>query len=277
MPQRKSLLVSLQEDIMEIRALCIRLLITIIIMLRAHAQKVFSLRVVPNKLQFFEYETVSFYCEGVFHGNIVHKVNGRTSQCNNGGNKTAQGSLCIMTSLYLNDGGQHWCEIEGGRRSNSVNISVTAGSVILESPAVPVMEGEDVTLRCRNKMISSNIAADFYKYGHHIGNSSTANMTIHRVYKSDEGLYKCKISGGGESPESWLSVSLPCVTADHTESQRDHSSNQGCHIYLVSRTVFTVAMVALLLVVVGLLHCGKVRARTANSSPRCKCNCNYDK
>lgn len=84
-----------------------------------------SLRVVPNKLQFFEYETVRFYCEGVFHGNIVHKVKGKTSQCNNGGNKTAQGSLCIMTSLYLDDGGEHWCEIEGGRKSNSVNISVT--------------------------------------------------------------------------------------------------------------------------------------------------------
>ena len=78
--------------------------------------------------------------------------------------------------------------------------------MILESPAVPVKEGDAVTLRCRNRKTSSNLKADFYKNGHLIRSTSSGQLTIHRVSKSDEGLYKCRISGTGESPERQLSV-----------------------------------------------------------------------
>ena len=84
------------------------------------------------------------------------------------------------------------------------NLCFPAGSVILESPVLPVMEGNDVTLSCRNKTTSSNLTADFYKDGRLIRSSSTGEMTIHSVSWSDEGLYKCDISGAGGSPESWL-------------------------------------------------------------------------
>lgn len=82
----------------------------------------------------------------------------------------------------------------------------SAGPVILETPALPVKEGEDVTLQCRNKTTSSNFRAYFYKNGLLIGSSSTGQMIIHNVSKSDEGWYKCKISGAGESAESRLVV-----------------------------------------------------------------------
>ncbi len=82
----------------------------------------------------------------------------------------------------------------------------SAGSVILESPALPVMEGHNVTLRCTNKKPSFKLTADFYKDGVLIMSSFTGNMTIHSVSKSDEGLYKCSISGAGGSPVSWLNV-----------------------------------------------------------------------
>lgn len=75
----------------------------------------------------------------------------------------------------------------------------------LKSPAHPVMEGETVVLSCLNKT-SANLPAVFYKDGLFIGTSSVGNMTIHQVYKSHEGLYKCTISGVGESSEKWLSV-----------------------------------------------------------------------
>ncbi len=71
---------------------------------------------------------------------------------------------------------------------------------------VPVMEGNKVTLSCRNKTTSPHLPADFYKDGLLMGSSSTGEMTIHSVSKSDEGLYKCNISDVGESPESWLAV-----------------------------------------------------------------------
>lgn len=78
--------------------------------------------------------------------------------------------------------------------------------MILDSPLLPVLEGDNVTLSCRKKTTSSNCEADFYRDGHFLGTSSTGQMTIHNVSKSDEGLYKCNISDVGESPESWLTV-----------------------------------------------------------------------
>lgn len=78
--------------------------------------------------------------------------------------------------------------------------------MILESPALPVTEGDAVTLRCRSKATSSTHIADFYKDDVPVGSGSIGEMTIRAVSESDEGLYKCSISDFGESPQSWLSV-----------------------------------------------------------------------
>ncbi|XP_025760930.1 low affinity immunoglobulin gamma Fc region receptor II-like [Oreochromis niloticus] len=193
---------------MEISALCIRLLMTIMILLMVQDQKVdaVSLRIVPNRLQFSEYESVTFHCEGVDYCEVVHRIKGKVESCSKTNKRTPTGSSCSIQIVYTYNSGEYWHETEGGTRSNSINLSVTAGPVILESPAVPVLMEETVTLSCRNKIASSNFTADFYKNGFFTHRSSTGNMTIQRVSKSDEGLYKCSISGVGESPESWLNV-----------------------------------------------------------------------
>lgn len=79
-------------------------------------------------------------------------------------------------------------------------------AVMLESPIHPVMEGDSVTLRCRKNKTPANNIADFYKHGVYTGTGYKGELTIHNVSKSDEGFYKCRISGDGESPEKWLSV-----------------------------------------------------------------------
>ena len=84
-------------------------------------------------------------------------------------------------------------------------LCVSDGPVILESPVLSVMEGQIVTLSCRTKTPSSSFST-FYKDGSIIMTPPTARMTIYNVSKSDEGLYKCSMSGLGESPESWLAV-----------------------------------------------------------------------
>ncbi|XP_078132127.1 Fc receptor-like protein 5 isoform X6 [Sander vitreus] len=184
---------------MEVTALRIRLLVNVLFLLCAFNQKVYSvfLRVDPNRLQFFEYEPVTFHCEG---------VKGEVLTCRTNSKQASKLLSCNIKNIFVDDSGEYWCEAEGGERSNSVNITVTEHSVMLESPALPVMEGEAVTLSCRNKTASFNLQTDFYKNGRLISSSSTGEMTIHSVSKSDEGLYKCSISDGGESPESWLSV-----------------------------------------------------------------------
>ncbi|XP_035850140.1 low affinity immunoglobulin gamma Fc region receptor II-like [Sander lucioperca] len=213
---------------MEVTSLCIRLLLNVLLLLAAHGHHSYAekgvlksvflfiyfllfftvsdaafLSIIPTRLQFFEYESFSFTCEG-FTGSAkwrgVRNIKGYIPTCSN--STVTSTVTCTISSAFETDSGEYWCEAEGGERSNTVNITVTAGSVILESPALPVMEGDAVTLRCRNNTSSTNLPAVFSKDGLFIGSSSAGTITIHSVYKSHEGLYKCNISGVGESAES---------------------------------------------------------------------------
>ena len=77
--------------------------------------------------------------------------------------------------------------------------------MILESPALPVTEGDSVTLRCRYQGTPSDLTADFYKDGSLVRTETTGEMTIPAVSRSDEGLYKCSNSEG-ESPERLMTL-----------------------------------------------------------------------
>uniref|UniRef100_A0A673W110 Ig-like domain-containing protein n=1 Tax=Salmo trutta TaxID=8032 RepID=A0A673W110_SALTR len=171
-----------------------------------------SLSVRPDRSQFFKYESVSLSCE--VQGNSAgwrlkrYTVSGDRSDCGRKWGKP-QGSSCIV-SLIPSYSGVYWCESGSGEHSNAVNITVPAGAVILESPALPVTEGDNVTLRCRYQGTPSNLTADFYKDGSLIRTQTTGEMTIPAVSKSDEGLYKCNNSEG-ESPESWMTVTAGAV------------------------------------------------------------------
>ncbi|XP_045920033.1 low affinity immunoglobulin gamma Fc region receptor II-c-like [Micropterus dolomieu] len=135
------------------------------------------------------------------------------TQCGAGWGRSA-GSSCNISYFVPLDSGVYWCESREGATSNTINITVTGGPVILQSPVLPVMEGHDVTLHCKTKTPPSNLPAGFYKDGSLIRTEPTGHMTIHHVNKSDEGLYKCDISGRGESPSSWISVTdKPTTTA----------------------------------------------------------------
>ncbi|KAI3376156.1 hypothetical protein L3Q82_016683, partial [Scortum barcoo] len=170
-----------------------------------------SLRVIPSSSQFFLYDSVTLSC-GEQENSSTWRVKRNTStdineECSTTwGNRN--GSHCFISDLYIADTGVYWCESGAGECSDAINITVTAGSVILESPALPVPEREAVTLRCTNKPSNSpsSLTAEFYKDGHLINSSSTGKMTIYGISKSDEGLYRCSIAGSGASPAAgWLS------------------------------------------------------------------------
>ncbi|XP_049424611.1 carcinoembryonic antigen-related cell adhesion molecule 20-like [Epinephelus fuscoguttatus] len=163
-----------------------------------------------------------------------------------------------INNVSKSDEGFYRCVVPGAGESPESWMAVGAGSVILESPVLPVEEGNNVTLTCRKKMSSSHLSAGFYKDGVLIRSSSTGEMTIHSVSKCDQGLYKCHISGAGESPESWMAV-----RAHHRETCP--CSDLFIHVVLVLRTVFTIVMVPLLLLLVGLLHCGKLTVTVAQT------------
>ncbi|KAM4611647.1 uncharacterized protein ACJ7VT_012325 [Polymixia lowei] len=175
-----------------------------------------SLKVRPDRSQFFTYDRISLRCEGLrdFAGWTVtrNSTEGTFEPCQSGWGILGNFS-CSIDDAYPDDSGIYWCESSTGERSNAVNITVTAGPVILETPILPVLVEDDVILVClykeENRQSTSNFPAQFYKHGSFIGAQPTGEMIIHSVSTADEGLYKCKHPAKGESKESWLVVRAP--------------------------------------------------------------------
>ncbi|XP_070849750.1 uncharacterized protein [Chaetodon trifascialis] len=211
-----------------------------------------ALRVLPNRSQFFQYESVSLSCgqQGTssdwrLKKNTSKHTNKECSTFRDGADK----SRCLIEPLYPLDTGVYWCESAAGGCSDAANITVTGGSVILESPVHPVMEGDAVTLRCTtSRTSSSNLTADFYKDGLLIGSSSAGIMTIHSVSASDEGLYMCNVSEAGRSPDSWLAV----------RAGRPPPPNSSLRHILLPVVVACLSLVLLMLLCLWRSHKGKV-------------------
>ncbi|XP_028420632.1 low affinity immunoglobulin gamma Fc region receptor II-c-like [Perca flavescens] len=209
-----------------------------------------SLTVSSSSSQFFSWTSVSLSCEEddssagwTLRRNTTRETR---TQCGDGWGISA-GSSCNISYMVPGDSGVYWCESREGATSNSITITVTGGPVILQSPVLPVMEGEDLTLTCRTKM-SSNLPAGFYKDGSFIRTEPAGHMTIHHVSRSDEGLYKCLISSVGESPPSWVSVTgKPTSTSPPTSNSLPPS-------VLWSVSVGVLIVLALLVMLVLLLR-----------------------
>nr|XP_019968659.1 PREDICTED: low affinity immunoglobulin gamma Fc region receptor II-b-like isoform X2 [Paralichthys olivaceus] len=174
------------------------------------------LQVSPDSSQFFMYDTISLNCEDL-NNSSRWKVKRKTSEsglrsCASGWGSSSSDSTCTIGNIYPSDSGLYWCESADGERSGSVNITITDRSVILQSPTLPLSEGAAVTLHCKETSSPSRVF-NFFKDGRHIGNSSSGEMSIRRVSKSDEGLYKCSSSGGEESLSSWLTVHASCPSS----------------------------------------------------------------
>ncbi|XP_032438874.1 protein turtle-like [Xiphophorus hellerii] len=176
----------------------------------SHRTNKVPLTVSPSRSQFFEGESVTLICEDENRsdGWTVRRnttLETRT-ECEDWGEPA--GSSCEVSHITPFDTGLYWCESMSGSSSSSssIQLSVSGGSVILQSPVLPVMEGDDVTLSCRAKNPTHNLPAAFYKDGSFIGDGPSGHMTLLHVSSSDEGLYKCNISRHGESPSSRISI-----------------------------------------------------------------------
>ncbi|GAA6214850.1 Fc receptor-like protein 5, partial [Lates japonicus] len=189
------------------------------------------LTVSPSRSQFFSWSTVSLSCEDDSSAGWTLRRNttrGNRTECVHWGKPA--GSSCIISHTITWDSGVYWCESREGATSNIISITVTGGSVILQSPVLPVMEGHDVTLHCKTKTTPSNLPAAFYKDGSLIRTEPTGHMTIHHVTKSDEGLYKCNISSDGESPPSWITVTGESLTTAPPSDSAPPPTTDSSHL-----------------------------------------------
>ncbi|XP_046873584.1 Fc receptor-like protein 5 isoform X2 [Hypomesus transpacificus] len=169
-----------------------------------------SLSVSPSRSQFFKYESVSLSCEdqGSSAGGRVRRNTTKRwlEECPADWGVATAGSPCSIQDTFPHDSGVYWCESGSGEHSHAVNITVHGGAVILESPVLPVNQGQAVTLRCRYQTPPSNLTAAFYKDGSLVRTEAAGEMTIPAVSTSDAGLYRCSNSELGGSPDCWLAV-----------------------------------------------------------------------
>uniref|UniRef100_A0A3Q2CG22 Ig-like domain-containing protein n=1 Tax=Cyprinodon variegatus TaxID=28743 RepID=A0A3Q2CG22_CYPVA len=142
----------------------------------------------PNWSQMFRGETVTLRCE-------IHGGGGAqwTYEWIPSNSNSATSSEYRITAA---DSRNYRCRGRTGDKHHSI---------ILVSPALPVTEGDPVTLSCRDKeqKLLSNVF--FYHNNKLIHNDSREELKISAVSKSDEGFYKCEHSGK-ESPQSWMAV-----------------------------------------------------------------------
>ncbi|KAI3375453.1 hypothetical protein L3Q82_003785 [Scortum barcoo] len=248
---------------MEVTALRTRLLMDVLVLLAAQAHHSYFVqqadaafpRISPDRLQFFEYETVTINCEdlkGSTEWRVMWTLN-KTISTNSSNWKSSAPSYTINPA-FKRHSGHYWCEDAERNISDTLNIAVTDGLVILEVPVHPVLEGQDVVLYCRRKDTQKEHIADFYKDGVQLGTEYKSSLTIRNISKSHEGLYKCRISEAGESPESLLSV-LNHSNASYEEilPSHYHSPDFLPLMWIVISVFLAVLLLLLLLLLLGLL------------------------
>ncbi|XP_041840393.1 obscurin-like [Melanotaenia boesemani] len=166
-----------------------------------------SLKLNPDRVQHFRYDSVSLNCRGNSAKWMVRRFTelGHLSRCSYWG--TMIGSSCNMNMNWY-DSGVYWCESGSGEFSNTVNITVQNDDddgVILVSPVHPVTEGASVSLSCRRREQNTLSSVSFYHNDKLLQHDGREELNISAVSQSDEGFYKCQ-HAGKTSQQSWMSV-----------------------------------------------------------------------
>ncbi|XP_059210982.1 sialoadhesin-like isoform X2 [Centropristis striata] len=171
-----------------------------------------TLTITPDRSQFFRYERITLRCSSNSSGwRVRRNTSSAVSEVCTYGWGIPGDSSCEIEAAYPSDSGVYWCESEQGNRSNTVSIHVPKGVVILESPPLPVMEGDKVTLLCSYKednqdKPTSDFTAAFFRNDIFIDSKPAGTLTFQSVSKSEEGFYMCEHPTKGKSAPSWLAV-----------------------------------------------------------------------
>lgn len=82
-------------------------------------------QVVPDRQQYFEYESIVISCEGLdglTGWKVMRRIKGAVGPC-----VLKSSGPCEITSSFSMDSGEYWCEYQDIKRSNPINITVTGG------------------------------------------------------------------------------------------------------------------------------------------------------
>nr|XP_055069784.1 uncharacterized protein LOC129450799 [Misgurnus anguillicaudatus] len=207
-----------------------------------------SLAVWPDSRQHFRGKEFSLHCsvnDGNSTGWILWRLKGAEviSGCLplNGTESPGNTENCRFTDIDSKNSGLYWCESsDGDKKSNSVNITVSYGEIVLLSPVHPVMRGESITLECKSWLYELSQTL-LYKNGVQVLSVNGTQMTIENVTQDDEGFYKCAFANTSlESSENWLSV-----RENSTADAKDETTSTGYLVWLPVLLIILVLLVVL--------------------------------
>ncbi|XP_072314817.1 Fc receptor-like protein 4 [Eucyclogobius newberryi] len=164
-------------------------------------QRQASVKVTPDSTQFVLYDRASFSCEDLGPGDwSVWRFgkSGDLSECGSGWGTNSTTSVCELKTLQTFDSGLYWCESKYLGSSDTINITVTGFSVILETP-VHVQEGQDVVLSCRFKPGSQDLNVVFYRDELLLKSGPDPQATV-RFSEDHQGAYTCEHDGQRSPP-----------------------------------------------------------------------------
>ncbi|XP_030578996.1 uncharacterized protein LOC115775664, partial [Archocentrus centrarchus] len=186
-----------------------------VLLLSAPTVSAVSLSVSPNLQQFFSGpSSAALSCvddgQTVAGWTVRRTKENQTEECGAAADfGRVVGSSCVLDFKTILSA-DYWCETGSGQKSDEVSISSSEKGVILEIPALPVMTGSDVTLRCR-QINGDTVAAYFFFSGRLLGSGYEEHI-ISNVQQVDEGLYWCATDLTGPSPQGFLRVRGPPTT-----------------------------------------------------------------
>ncbi|CAH2327099.1 Fc receptor 3, partial [Pelobates cultripes] len=99
--------------------------------------------------------------------------------------------VITINSARSEHSGDYSCKFADSDMSDSLRLEVSDGYVILQSPATPVYEGDNLTLRCRHREGTPKTTT-FYKGGNNILSFQTDYLNLESVDKTATGIYSCK-------------------------------------------------------------------------------------
>uniref|UniRef100_A0A4W6CF26 Ig-like domain-containing protein n=1 Tax=Lates calcarifer TaxID=8187 RepID=A0A4W6CF26_LATCA len=155
----------------------------------------------PNRSQFFQYDSITLSCAVPTNASVwilKRNTSSQISQPCSSGWGVPQGSSCTIQGAYPTDSGEYWCESERGEQW--IVDCFSGDAVILESPALPVTEGDNVTLRSKHGNTQSKVTQN--STGEQMGKEQSGlrqfyELNLHGVWMKTElmivclGLIKC--------------------------------------------------------------------------------------
>ncbi|KYO43985.1 hypothetical protein Y1Q_0017388 [Alligator mississippiensis] len=107
--------------------------------------------------------------------------------------KSTETNIFPIKAAELTDKGRYQCKTSNSTHSDTIQLTVSAGWLILQAPYYALFEGDRLVLRCCGWKDGEVYGMRYYRYGTAIiPRQVQANYTIEQAKTTDSGKYRCE-------------------------------------------------------------------------------------